>query len=205
VLTDAAYDRRRQSGQRLELKQLAVAAGLMDLTYTCPAELARLAGTFHWRTPGYASSRVLLDPTGEIGRLLAAIAAVPEEKAAAEVPFWFDSYLNACYRSLKAWRRGDELGARLQASDSMLQLARGLFMLERRWPPYPDRLAAALDGLAYPEWSPGRLHSRLMAIARTADPGEQRQLLVEVAALLRRRGLDAVFDAWGGDLARWKE
>ena len=48
----------------------------------------------------------------KVTRALERIATVPEEKATADADGWFDAGQNASYRSLKAWRRGDELGGR---------------------------------------------------------------------------------------------
>jgi hypothetical protein len=76
------------------------------------------------------------------------VVFVLTEAARVDVRAWFDAYLNAFYRSLKASRRGDELGARLHASSSLACLVQALFRLERRWPPYHDYLAPQLDTLA---------------------------------------------------------
>src|SRR2546423_2715309 len=123
VLTDAAYGRR---GEPELVRRRDAGQPPVDLIYTCPANLARLAAEPSWQTFGYATARVLLDRTGELARALDLIATMPEEKARADAPAWFGAYLNAFYRSLKAWHRGDELGARLQAAESAMHLVRAL-------------------------------------------------------------------------------
>lgn len=67
--------------------------------------------------PAYAESAVLLDKTGAITPLLANLSRIPEEQGLADIPAWYDAYLYALYRSLKAWRRGNALGGRLQAAE----------------------------------------------------------------------------------------
>jgi hypothetical protein len=69
------------------------------------------------------------------------------QQAFTAVPESYDSYLNSFVRSLKAWRRGDDLGGRLHAAESALYLVKTLFGLEHRWPPYHDVLFAELTAL----------------------------------------------------------
>ena len=102
------------------------------------------------------------------------------------------------YRSLKAWRRGDELGGRLQAADSAMHLLRTLFSLERRWPPYYDRLGTQLAALDAQGWPPGYLREALLGLVRTGDPTLQQELAARVEALMRARGYGQVIDAWDG-------
>jgi hypothetical protein len=170
VLTDAVYDRREQRGEPLKIRLPATERRTMvEVMYACPGRLAETAATPGWWTAGYADARVLLDKTGQVAEALAAIRVRPAEPARADVAAWFDAYLNAFYRSMKAWRRGDELGGRLQAAESAIALIRTLFALERRWPPYHDRLARQLDSLSDQGWPPascGRRSSTCCGRAR---------------------------------------
>jgi hypothetical protein len=75
------------------------------------------------------------------------------------------------YRSLKAWRRSNELGARLQAAESAMHLVRCLFALEQRWTPYHDRLDGQLDTLGVAQnWPPGYLKDALLRLVSTGAP-----------------------------------
>lgn len=211
VLTEAALAARQGRGEPLHVRQLtpAGAGGPLvdkqaDLTYTTLDRLAALAASPGWQTYGYVAARVLLDKTGEVARALAAIAAMPEARARADVPAWFDAYLNAFYRALKAARRGDELGARLHAASSVAYLVQTLFRLECRWPPYHDYLGPQLDTLAGQGWRPGELRVAALAILCTADVGTQVRLEERVEALMRARAYGGVIDGWGGDLERAK-
>lgn len=200
VLTDAEYERRREAGTALHIEQRtddSPSAALVDVQYSCPAGLKKLAANPGWWTPGYADSRILLDKTGEVARLLTEIVTLPEARAREAAAAWLDAYLNAFYRSLKAWRRGDELGGRLHAADSAQFLVRTLFSLERRWPPYHDRLGAALGLLSDLGWNPDELRGTLLELLRSGDPHLQQQLEARVEAFMRARGFDDVFDHWG--------
>lgn len=202
VLTDAAYTQRQERGEPLELKKIRLDGQPADLSYTCPRELERIAANPGWWTPGYATARVLLDKTGEATLALGRIATMPEEKAKADAGGWFDAYLNAFYRSLKAWRRGDALGGRLQAAESAMHLVRVLFSLERRWPPYHDRLGPQLELLQAQGWPSGYLHEALLGLVTTGDPKLQQDLEARVESLMRERGYGGVVDGWDGEIER---
>ncbi len=127
---------------------------------------------------------------------------MPEERARADVLGCFDAYINAFYRSLKAWRRGNQLGGRLQAAASAMHLVQVLFALERRWPPYYDHLAGQLDTLASQSWPPGYLHDALLRLVATGDPKFQQELEAKVEVLLRARGFE--MNLWEGEIDRVK-
>jgi hypothetical protein len=202
VLTDAAYDARSATGESLHVR--ARKGDPRDRIYTCVRDLRNVAKTPGWWTPGYATTRVLLDKTGAVADALAAIVALPEDQARAMAAAGFDGYLNGFYRSLKAWRRGNEVGARLEAAESIMFLIRTLFALAGRWPPYHDRLIGQIHRLAGLGWSPDALLEMIRAILATADPTLQQRLEAEVETLLRARGFGSVVDGWEEDLPEVK-
>ena len=69
-----------------------------------------------WELPSFAEALVLYDRTGETRRLIDALRQMPVEQAQATIEYWYDAYLNGLYRSLKAWRRCNEFGARMEAA-----------------------------------------------------------------------------------------
>ena len=204
VLTDEAYDQQQQSGESQHIKQSADGQPLLDIVYTCLRELVHAASHPGWWTPGYASAHLLLDKNGEVAPVLQSFAIMPEDKAIADAAGCFDDYLNSFYRSLKAWRRQDELGARLHAVDSIMHLVRTLFSLEQRWPPYHDRLRVQLALLEGQGWPPGMLPETFLGIVRTGDPKLQQKLEARVEALMRDRGYGNVLDGWGNDIEQIK-
>jgi hypothetical protein len=95
-------------------------------TDTCPRELAREAAGRDWRTIGLATARALLDKTGgalaRVLRQAATVLVLPEDGARAAADGALGAYLNRFFRSLTCWHRGDKLGTRLHASESVMHL-----------------------------------------------------------------------------------
>lgn len=196
VLTDAAFDGRPREQRRGEGQPL------VEIEYVCPRELRAIVERPSWRTPDYATARVLVDKTGQLAPLAESMRLMPPELAEAEAERWLGAYLNAFYRSIKAWRRGDELGARLHAAGSVAYLVRALFALERVWPQHPDRLKSQLAVLDSQGWAPGALEESFLRLLETGDARLQQGLSRRVELLARERGLARVIDGWGGDLDR---
>lgn len=204
VLSDAAFTSRQEGTDPLHVRRATPNLAMLDIIYTCPRELAAIAAEPGWWTPGYAGARVLLDKTGDITYALQQIVTIAEEAADAEAAAAVDAYFNAFHHSLKAWRRGDELGGRLQAADAAMHLIRALFYLERRWPPYLDHLSVQLDTLNSQGWPQGALHGALLSLLSSGDPRLQLDLEARVEVLLRARGFGHIIDGWGETLERAK-
>jgi predicted nucleotidyltransferase len=199
VLDDDAYD------GRVERHGQQVKEGVLERIYQAPAGLARLAEEEgHWARGTFVGAHVLLDKRGDLQELVDRIVALPPD-AAPRIAFdAYDGYLNGFVRSLRAWQKGNELGARLQAAESLTSLVKALFALERRVAPYHDRLGPEASAvLAGQGWSPGELEDALLAVARTADPARQQALERRVEALMEARGVRAHAD-WGDQLERLK-
>lgn len=201
VLADDAFGRHVSQGRPLQCKGHPLDPRF-DIICTCRRELRLIAERASWELPGYATARVLFDRAGQLAALLNELVVIPAERADADVLAWFDAYLNGFYRSLKTWRRGNELGARLQAAESVMHLVRVLFAMERRWPPYHDRLHSQLALLDRQGWPPGYLAETLLVILRTSDPTTQQELELRVEALLHERGFTP--DLWDGEIDRVK-
>jgi hypothetical protein len=202
VLTDAAYTQRAAHDDEMRAPKDPDQPWL-DIVYTSCERLAEIAAAADWRLSGYTTAQVLYDKTGQVTQLLRAMGTMPQEQAHAAVLGWFDAYINAFYRSLKAWRRGNELGGRLQAADSAMHLVRLLFALERRWAPYHDRLVSQLETLNSSQgWAPGALRHTLLQLLQTGDPRLQQALELQIEALLRARGFEV--NLWGGEIDRVK-
>jgi hypothetical protein len=136
-----------------------------------------------WWTDGMVQGQLLLDKSGgELERVLARLG----EATDVETPY--DGYLNSFVRGKAAARRGDELGARLHAADSVRYLAEALAALDGRRPRFHDRLAGHLG-----EWEP-----RLLAILRDPDVDVQRALQRDVQRLMESRGV-RTHETWKPD------
>lgn len=173
--------------------------GTNDIWHEAPGTL-QLATVVDWMLPAWAESRVLYDRTGETTLVIDALRRMPTDRAHQAVATWYDAYLNGLYRSLKAWRRGNELGARLEAAQTADYLITLLFALEGRWRPYSSRLLFHLDEIAGQGWQPTELQTILLDLVTTGDPTRQQALARRVADLLRERGFGPVYDAWDGQI-----
>jgi hypothetical protein len=126
-----------------------------------------------WWTDGLVQGRVLVDRTGgELESILARLAT------AEDVERPYDAYLNAFVRGKAALRRGDELGARLHAADSIRYLVEALAALDGKRPPFHDRLTATLG-----EWE-----SRFVELLREPTVDRQLALFAAVREHMESRG-----------------
>jgi len=167
-----------------------------DVFYFSPGRLSELAEQPDWQVGMLVTGRVIVD-CGPLAELVEATLRGAGEHAHTQLDDHYDAYLNCFVRSLKAWRRGNELGGRMQAADSALHLVRLLFALEHRWHPYHDQLAAPLRELEPLQgWREGELAGLLLRLVRDADPTFQQELELRVEALLRSRGVQ---HQWGPD------
>ena len=188
VVTDASYAGRRERGELREKRSGHGPAA--DVVYACPERMRVHAAAPDGYTGMYMTAQVVVDKHGQVGALVREIGDGAGRAARAGLDEIYDGYLNCFVRSLKAWRRGDELGGRLQAAESCLYLVRLLFALEERWPPYHDQLRGPLRELERTQgWGEGELEAALRRVLETADPSFQQQLELRVEALMDSRGI----------------
>jgi len=193
VVTDSSWAERRERGELRE-KRSGDGPGA-DLVYTCPERLTAHAGSPDGYTGMYVTARVLVDKEGRVGTLVQEIRDSAGRLARADVDETYDGYLNCFVRSLKAWRRGDELGGRMQAAESCLYLVRLLFAVEERWPAYHDQLQVPLRELEQAQgWEEGFLEASLQRVLETGDPSFQQELELRIEAFMESRGIE---HQWG--------
>ena len=152
-----------------------------------------------WARYGLARARVLIDKDGRIGPLVEAKGRIPEDLRLPLVRGALGAYVNSVYRSAKCWRNGNELGAQLEAGDSLGHLLTVLFALEGRHRPYYGYLerelrAAPLQASPLPA---DELLRAIGTIRRDGDLATQQALLGTVEVVCRQAGCGDVFDAWG--------
>lgn len=164
-MTDECFSRRTTPHEKF---------GRFDVVWQTLARLDALAESPSWYTAAFVDADIVLDKGG-VADALRKIVDRAGEIAYERVPQEYDAYLNYWVRSLKAWRKGDELGGRLHAAASTLPLVNLLFGLERRWPPYLDRLESRLSALeAAQGWEPGELRAALLGLLDDGGPARQR-------------------------------
>ena len=187
VVTDDAYAARRD---RDELRERRPGPPKADIVYASPERLRLRAESTDGYTPMFVNAKVVADTEGQVGALVEAIAANAGARAREELDELYDDYLNCFFRSLKAWRRGDELGARMQAAHSCLCVVRLLFAAEGQLAPYPDQLRTPLQVLEQAQgWDEGFLPETLTQLLATGDPTLQQALELRVEALFDSRGI----------------
>lgn len=197
IVTNGAYDTRRERGTLVE-KFTTDEGHKADFFYQTPSRIEKYVSEPGWYTATYLTAQVLFDRTGEIGVLLARIAAEAGRASRDRLAAAYDDYLNSFVRSIKAARRGDELGRRLHSAESATALARTLFGLESAWPPYHDDLGAHLPRIeAAQGWPRGYLHDALLRLVRNGDPAFQQDVEQRVEALMASHGIS---HEWGNDL-----
>jgi hypothetical protein len=197
VVTEEAYAARKERDDLQERRE-APAAPKLDVLYQSIDRLRWHTENPGWWTDTYAGAQVLVDETGEVQKLVEAILTRAGEEAWNGVAEAYDSYLNSFVRSLKAWRSGDALGGRIHAAESVLHLIRTLFGLERRWPPYHDRLAPQLGAIeAAQGWEPRFLECAILELLGSGSPEFEQQVEQRVEDLLAARGFP---HEWGNDL-----
>ena len=192
VVTDESYAARHD---REELRERRPGPPEADISYASPEGLLRRADATDGYTPMYVNAEVVADTDGRVAALVEAIVVNAGTRARDDLDELYDGYLNCFFRSLKAWRRGDELGGRLQAAHSCLYLIRLLFAAERQLPPFHDQLTAPLRELERLQgWKEGFLSGALLRVLATGDPTLQQELELRVEALFDARG---IVHQWG--------
>ena len=187
VVTDASYSARHRRG---ELREKRPGPPGADVVYASPERLRAHAASTDGYTGMYVTAQVVVDTDGKVAELVRSIGGEAGRLARAELEEIYDGYLNCFVRSLKAWRRGDELGGRMQAAESCLYLVRLLFALEERWPPYHDQLRGPLRELEGMQgWEDDYLGAALTRVLDTGDPSFQQELELRVEGLLESRGI----------------
>jgi predicted nucleotidyltransferase len=175
--------------------------GDLDIHYLTIGRLRERVDDHDWATGALLTAQVVWDPTGELARVLDQMRARAGERARADVPTAYDAYLNSYVRSLKAWRRGNELGGRMHAVESLGALARTLFGVAGHWPTYHDELEGSLPELERELGVAVLADAR--TIAATGDPSVQQGLETRVEQFMSGRGIEHEWDDALDKLRAW--
>ena len=129
--------------------------------------------------------------------------ALPDDAAPAIAAAALDAYVNSTYRSLKAHRLGEVIGAHLDAAEAASHMLDALFALRGRVRPWSKYLRWELEleplgaGAA---WRADVFLERLERLLQEPSPGHQQQLFRDVEELVRAAGHASVIDSWGPSL-----
>jgi hypothetical protein len=157
-------------------------------------------GPEFWDRYSYDHVSTLIDKCdGQIQALIDQRGRIPTEQRDAWLRGRLGGYINSVYRSLKCLRKGNQLGARLEATESITYLLDVLFGYEMRHRPFHGYLERELQKypLASLPISADELLAKIDLISSSADRAAQQELLAMVDNLLRPAGFGDVFDDWG--------
>jgi hypothetical protein len=196
VLTEEGMAARTARGEHQQLKE-----GEVDVNYIGVGRIRERVQDLDWATRALISAQIVSDRTGELAAVLAQMRESARARARVEVPSAYDAYLNSYTRSLKAWRRQNELGGRVHAVESIVALARTLYGVAGRWPVYHDELERSFPEIEA-ELGIDVLED-LRRIAATGDPSVQQQLETRVENFMTARGILHEWDDALDKLREW--
>jgi hypothetical protein len=191
VVSDAEFERRMKAGARYERRG---GTPEVDILYQGLSRLReRAQHPDEYTSTYFPNARLLFDRDGAVARVLATMRAVADQQAGERLMDYYDTYCVMFIRSLKAWRRGDVLAARMDSAESAAYLIRTLYAAQSRWTPYHDHVSALLpelDAALAPElgWPPGGLAGAYTALVLDPRPAASQDLQRRVDALLANRG-----------------
>jgi predicted nucleotidyltransferase len=200
VVTDEAAARHKQTQiTPMRGRTIIPPIDTADIWDDCPSGL-QIGKIEDWMLPAFAECTILYDRTGQTAQLIEILSRMPADQVQAAIELDYSRYLNGLYRSLKSWRRGLELGGRMEAAQTADYLIGLLYALERRWRPYSSRLTFHLSELESQGWQPGELHTILLDLISSGNPNRQQDVARRVIRMLQERGYSHVYDEWHGKI-----
>ncbi len=159
---------------------------------------AEIGSAFEWNRASYTHVKTNVDKNGEIQKLIDEKGKIPKDKIKKYVAGYLDGYINGVYRSLKCFRDGNPVGARLEASRSIHFFLDTIFGLEGRMAPYYKYLDWELEKYQLKKFpmKPKELIKTLLRILEDADIETQQKLFNVVEETFRKEGYIHVFDSW---------
>jgi hypothetical protein len=152
-----------------------------------------------WARYNFAHLKAEVDKTGQVQALIEAKSKAPDEAVEGFIEDSIDHWINQVYRSLKCFRDGQALAARLEAAEGVPPLLNALFALHGgRLRPYAKYLEWELEEfpLEHLPWTPAAFLEKLGDILDTGDIAAQRDLIQGLAPIFRAAGYRAVLDSW---------
>jgi hypothetical protein len=142
----------------------------------------------------------LVDKTGgEAQRLIDEKGRIPPEVKANFIAGALDYFINQTYRSLKCFRDGTPVGARLEAAEAVTPFLNGVFALHDRLRPYYKYIEWELYERPLTRFtlrSDELIHDVLDILKNGATPNLQK-LLLHLEELARTDGYGGTFADWG--------
>ncbi len=155
-----------------------------------------------WIRSAATSEKLLVDKTKTLQKAQTERSLIPKDKLRKYVSMNIGAYINYVYRSIKSFRKGETLAARIQAVESLSPFLYVAFALDERRPrPYYDYLRFELKQhplKSLPISSNGLLES-MSKIVNSGNIKTQQRLFKMFEKVCRKRGFGKVFDDWNPD------
>lgn len=152
-----------------------------------------------WDRYDFTHVKVLVDKTN-IQKIVNEKGSIPKSKQRTFIAGSLDAYINGVFRSVKSLDRGDEIGALLEAVNSIPFLLDAVFALEARPRPFYRYLAKELK--KYPlkklSWSSEVFLKKIVKVITSGDLKVQQEILRETEKTFRKFGYGKVFNGWEG-------
>jgi predicted nucleotidyltransferase len=202
IVKDRSFKSYKKTYEKMEIKNF----GFTVFSYSGFKKHAAIGSPFEWDRYSYAHIKVLIDKNDKIQKLVDEKGEMPKEKIRDYVSGHLDGYINYLYRSLKCFRDGDIVGARLEAARSIHLFLNVIFGLEGRITPYYKYLEWELENFPLEKFSmkPKEIIKSLLRVLENADIKTQQKLLKLTERVCRKEGYGHVFDSWGPSL-KWME
>lgn len=168
-------------------------------------DFAAWESDMNWHRYNYVWLKTpLVDKTGKMQDILKEKATIPDDKRRQFIAEELDAYINQVYRSLKCFRDGQKVGARLEASESIMPLIKTIFAIHGRLRPYYKYYDWELENhpLSKLSVSGAEFTKQILVILEKADIKTQQMILKEVENITRQEGYGEVWDSWG-DKIEW--
>jgi len=162
---------------------------------------ADIGTEYEWDRPSFTHVKALIDKNKEIQKLIDSKGIIPKENIKKYVSGFLDGYINYVYRSLKCFRDGNIVGARLEASRSLNFFLIIVFGIDGRLAPYYKYLEWELKQHPLKKFkiSQKEIIKSLMKILESGDIKTQQRLFIEVEKIFRKEGYSHIFDGWEKD------
>lgn len=108
-------------------------------------DYAAIGSPHEWDKYNFTHLKVLIDRNCRIQKLVDEKGKIPEDKVPNYVSNSLDGYINYVFRSVKCFRDGNIVGARLEAAGSVPLFLKVIFGLEGRITPYYKYLEWELE------------------------------------------------------------
>ncbi|MCX6793257.1 MAG: nucleotidyltransferase domain-containing protein [Candidatus Falkowbacteria bacterium] len=153
-----------------------------------------------WDRYTFAHVKILINKIENLEELIKDKGYIPSDKQKQFIEWWIDGYINGVFRSIKALRNKNEFGARLEATNSILDLLTLVFGINGRHRPFLGYTEKEL--LKYPleklPWEHNDFIKLISIVLETSDLKTQQKLLQDTENWCIELGYGHIIDAWEG-------